>query len=68
MQKKLAKINIDFLTFLGSAVLAGAVAHFFFLKYSYRLFFFLHFLISKIRDFFDDLTKSTLLAGGISKS
>ena len=30
--------------------------------------FFLHFLIGKIRDFFDDLTKSTLLAGGISKS
>ena len=34
----------------------------------YRLFFFLHFLIGKIRNFFDDLTKSTLLAGGISKS
>jgi hypothetical protein len=29
IQKKMAKIKIDFLTFLGSAVLAGAVALFF---------------------------------------
>jgi hypothetical protein len=37
----LAKIKIDFfLTFLGSAVLAGAIALFFPSKYSYRLFFF----------------------------
>jgi hypothetical protein len=49
-------------------VLAGAVALFFFLNTAIGFFFFLHFLIGKIRDFFDDLTKSTLLAGGISKS
>ena len=30
IEKKLAKIKIDFLTFLGSAVLAGAVALFLF--------------------------------------
>jgi hypothetical protein len=30
--------------------------------------FFLHFLMRKFRDFFDDLTKSTLLASGNSKT
>ena len=68
MQKKLAKIKIDFFDLFG---VGGAGwrcrSIFFIIKYSYRLFF-LHFLIGKIREFFDDLTKSTLLAGGISKS
>ena len=67
MQKKWQKSKSIFLTFLGSAVLAGAVALLFFLNTAIG-FFFLHFLIGKILDFFDDLTKSTLSAGGISKS
>jgi hypothetical protein len=52
----LAKIKIDFFDLFG---VGGA-------GWRCRSFFF--FLIGKIRDFFDDLTKSTLLAGGISKS
>jgi hypothetical protein len=49
-------------------VLAGAVALFFLFKNTAIGSFFFTFLIGKIQDFFDDLTKSTLLAGGISKS
>ena len=48
-------------------MLIGAVAHFIFLNTAIG-FFFLHFLMRKIRVFFDDLTKSTLLAGGNPKS
>ena len=46
----------------------GRCRSFCFSKYSCRPFFFLHFLMPKIRDFIDDLTKSTLLAGANSKS
>jgi hypothetical protein len=66
MQKKLAKIKIDFFDLFGVGG-AGWRCRSFFLKYSYRLFFF-HFLMRKIRDFFDDLTERTLFAGGNSKS
>ena len=68
MQKKMAKIKIDFFDLFGVGGAGWRCRSFFFLKYSYRIFLFLHFLIGKIPDFFDDLTKSTLLAGGISKS
>ena len=67
MQKKLAKIKIDFFDLFGVGGAGWRCRSFFFLNTAIG-FFFLHFFIGKIPDFFDDLTKSTLLAGGISKS
>jgi hypothetical protein len=50
-------------------VLAGAVAlFFFFFNTAIGFFLYIYLLKRKIRDFFDDLAKSTLLAGGNSKS
>ena len=66
--KKLAKIKIDFLPFLGSAVLGGAVFFYYYLNTAVGSFFFLTFLMRKIQDFLDDLVESTFLAGGNSKS
>jgi hypothetical protein len=65
IEKCWQKSKSTFWTFLGSAVLAGAVAIFFFLT-AIGLFFYL--LKRKIRNFFDDPAKNTLLAGGNSKS
>ena len=66
-KKNLGKIkNRFFSTFLGSAVLAGAVALFF--NMAIGFFSFNIFYSVKFGTFFDDLTKSTLLAGGNSKS
>jgi hypothetical protein len=68
MQKKIGKNqNRFFRPFWGRRCWLALSLFFFFLNTAIG-FFFLHFLIGKILDFFDDLTKSTLLAGGISKS
>jgi hypothetical protein len=68
IEKNWRKSKSTFWTFLGSAVLAGAVALFFIKKNTATGFFFLHLLKRKIRDFFYDLAKSTFLACENSKS
>ena len=65
--KKIGKIKIDFFDLFGVSGAGWRCRSFFFLNTAIGFFFFT-FLICKIPDFFDDLTKSTLLAGGISKS
>jgi hypothetical protein len=57
-----------FLTFFGVGGAGWRCRSFLFFKYSFRLFFCVFYFVKFWTFFFDNLTKSTLLAGGNSKS
>ena len=70
MQKKLAKIKIDFFDLFGVGG-AGWRCRSFLLKKNIAIGFFFFYIFYSVKFgtfFFDDLAKSTLLAGGNSKS